>query len=239
MKLLLTSAGITNESIANALRDLIGKPTCEARLVVIPTAYHPTPGDKQWVIEEDLIQPLALGWKKFGILDLAAVSSLDRRLWWSQLESADVLLVGGGNTYYLSYWLQQSGVFDALKEWQRTKVYVGISAGSQMAGANLYVTSEALAKGRELYDDEYDELGPSGQSSAKTFQWVPFVFRPHLNAPNFPKIRETLLAEHANKLNVPMYAVDDQTALKVVDDNVEVISEGTWRLFNPGSDRAK
>lgn len=232
MKLLLTSAGITNQSIADALCELVGKPTREARIVVIPTAQNPTPGDKSWVLEEDLLEPHKLGWKKFSIVDLAATASLDRELWWPQLEQADVLLFGGGNTYYLSYWMQQSGVFAAMPKWLESKVYVGISAGSQMVGANLHVTSEALAKGNELRDDEYDELGPRGQSSAKALQLVNFVFRPHLNSPGFHKIREEPMRQAASKLDVPMYALDDESALKIVDGKVEVISEGTWRLFN-------
>jgi hypothetical protein len=42
-------------------------------------------------------------------------------------------------------------------------------------------------------------------------------------------------AEHAGAagLSVPAYAIDDQTAIKVIDGNVEVISEGHWKLFTP------
>lgn len=231
MKLLLTSAGITNKSIADALCELLGKPAGESRLVSIPTAHNPVPGDKRWVVNEDMEGPLSLAWKEFSMVDLAAVSSLDRDLWWPQLQQADVLLFGGGNTYYLSYWMQQSGVFDALPEWLQSKVYVGISAGSQMAGASLHVTSEALEKGRELRDDEYDELGPRGQSSAKALQLVDFVFRPHLNSPQFPKIREDTMRATAHNLESPMYVVDDATAIKVTDGTVEVVSEGEWHLF--------
>jgi dipeptidase E len=31
----------------------------------------------------------------------------------------------------------------------------------------------------------------------------------------------------------PAYAIDDQTAIKVVDGKVEVVSEGQWRHFGP------
>jgi dipeptidase E len=34
-------------------------------------------------------------------------------------------------------------------------------------------------------------------------------------------------------LSMPAYAIDDQTAISVVDDDVEVVSEGRWRLFAP------
>lgn len=231
--MLLTSAGITNESIARALRDLVGKPIREANIVVIPTAQNAEAGDKRWMVEEDLVGPLRLGWKQFSIVDLAAVSSLDRDLWWPQLEQADVLLFGGGNTFYLSYWMQKCDLFEALPKWLESKVYVGISAGSQIAGASLRVTGEELAQGDSLLrDEDYDELGPRGQSSAKTLQLADFIFRPHLNSPNFPKIREPFLAERAARLDTPMYALDDQSALKIADGNAEVISEGTWRLFD-------
>ena len=231
MKLLLTSAGITNDSISNALIELLGGLTEKASIAVIPTAHNPVQGDKSWVLEEDLLLPHELGWKRFSIVDLAAVHSLDKRLWWPQLENADVLLFGGGNTFYLSYWLQKTGVFNVIPKWLQTKVYVGISAGSQMAGDNLHVTTEALEKGYDLRDDEYDELGPKGQSSGKSLKLVPFVFRPHLNAPHFPKIREDTMREAAKHIDVPVYALDDQSALKVVDSYTEVVSEGTWQLF--------
>jgi hypothetical protein len=32
-------------------------------------------------------------------------------------------------------------------------------------------------------------------------------------------------------MSVPAYAIDDETAIKVVDDSVEVVSEGHWKLF--------
>jgi dipeptidase E len=36
----------------------------------------------------------------------------------------------------------------------------------------------------------------------------------------------------AAKVETPLYALDDQSALKVIDGNVEVISMGVWKLFN-------
>jgi dipeptidase E len=143
-----------------------------------------------------------------------------------------VLLIGGGNTFYLSYWMQKSGVFDVLPEWLDSKIYVGISVGSQIAGANLQLTSEAINKSEGLRDNDFDELGPVGESSAKTLKLVNFIFRPHLNSPIFPKIREEFLRNRAKDLDVPLYAVDDQTALKVVDGKIDVVSEGNWLLFD-------
>jgi len=230
MKLLLTSAGLTNASIINALQGVVGKPFGESNIVVVPTAHNPVPGDKGWLLEEDFINPYQLGWKRFSVVDLAAVERLDKDLWWPEFEQADVVLVGGGGTFYLSYWLQQSGLFDVLPQWLKSKVYIGISAGSQVAGANLRSTGEALDAG-PLSDDEYDEIGPTSQSSGKALGLVDFAFRPHLNSPDFPKIRKDYLEGVAKTLNVPMYALDDQSAIKVIDDSVEIVSEGTWHFF--------
>ncbi|HEX6797967.1 MAG TPA: hypothetical protein VF116_09675 [Ktedonobacterales bacterium] len=44
MKFLLTSAGIKNASIHNALVDLLGKPITESSAPIIPTAIYPFPG---------------------------------------------------------------------------------------------------------------------------------------------------------------------------------------------------
>jgi dipeptidase E len=232
MKLLLTSAGLTNKSITQALYNLTGRQTKNLKIVTIPTAHNPTFGDKRWLVKEDFLGPYQLGWKEFGIIDLAAVCSLNKNLWWQQLKAADVLLIGGGNVFYLSYWLQESGVFDVLPEWLKTKVYVGISAGSQIVTHCLNTSSEVIDKIGYLKDEEYNEYGPAGQSSAKTLSLVNFEFRPHLNSPDFPNIKENYLETVAAKLDKPMYAIDDQSALKVIDGNVEVVSEGAWRLFD-------
>ncbi|HSW80259.1 MAG TPA: Type 1 glutamine amidotransferase-like domain-containing protein [Candidatus Saccharimonadales bacterium] len=232
MKLLLTSAGITNNSIAQALRDLLGKPTNESKIVIVPTGQNPEPGDKGWVIDEDLLGPYKLGWKELNIIDLAAVASLDTSLWWPQFEEADVLLFGGGNCFYLSYWLQKSGVYDAMPKWLETKLYIGISAGSMVATESLRTDSLAIEKLGVMRLEEYGDLGPNGQSSQKTLMLVDFAFRPHLNSPEFPKARADVIEKIVPKLDVPLYALDDQSALKVVDGNVEVISEGKWLLFD-------
>lgn len=232
MKLLLTSAGLTNETLKQALRDMLDRPTIESNMVVIPTAHNPEPGDKTWVLQEDLAIPFSLGWKSFGIVDLAAVASLDHDFWWSQLEAADAILIGGGNTLYLSYWMQKTGLFDALPAWLESKVYVGISAGSQIVGSDLYATSELMEQSGTFEDVDYDDFGPVGQSSSKTLKLTNFTFRPHLNSPNAPKIRVPYLEALAKTLKTPMYALDDDCAIQIIDDKTEVVGTGEWHLFN-------
>jgi dipeptidase E len=231
MKLLLTSGGLRNASMKAALADLLGKPFNVARAVFIPTAANPEGGHKDWLVK-DIQAFFDLGWRHYDIVDLAAIASLPKTAWWSRFEQADVLIFGGGTTFYLSYWLQQTGLMDALPAMMERKVYVGISAGSMVACDNLRISSEALEKFGQIKDAEYDELGPEGQSSAKTLKLVDFVVRPHFNSPEFPKIRANFLEEVAKTLHVPMYAIDDQTAIKVDGAKTEVVSEGDWKLYN-------
>jgi dipeptidase E len=214
---------------------MLDQPTNKLKLVVIPTAHNVEFGDKSWMLQEDLLLPYQVGWQSFGIVDLAAVHSLDKSLWWPQLEEADVLLVGGGNVFYLSYWMQQCGIYDALPEWLKTKTYVGISAGSQIMGTDLYADVEVMEKDDIFTDEDYDELGPSGQSSSRTLKMVDFTFRPHLNSSSFQKIRVPYLQEVAKTLKTDLFAVDDSSAVKVIDGDVSVVGGGEWHRFKSNS----
>jgi dipeptidase E len=168
------------------------------------------------------------------IVDVVELTALNPDVIKEVLEEADAIFVGGGNTFYLSYWMQRQGLFEFLPELLKTKVYAGISAGSIIAGANIKTASDALAKVETLKDEDYDLLGPEGESSAKTLKFVDFVFRPHLNSTYFPLVVKERLEQKAKYFDVPLYAVDDESALKVVDGKVKVISEGNWLVLNGG-----
>src|ERR1700756_3096791 len=135
MKLLLTSAGIKNPSIHDALVDLLGKPIAESNALCIPTAGygHPqvTPGHAwRFISGREPICPMCeLGWKSLGVLELTALPSIDAEQWVPMVRETDVLLVNGGDPLYLCYWMRQSGLA-ALLPSLREAVYVGLSAGS-------------------------------------------------------------------------------------------------------------
>lgn len=230
MKLLLTSAGITNDSIRNALVELLDKPIAESKAICIPTAIYALPNgvNDSWLT----IRELNLGWKEYGVLELTALPSIREEGWLPALEAVDVILVGGGNTGYLSYWLHTSGLAAKLPALLQSTVYVGVSAGSMMVTHSLNVSKEVLAQRGVYYDDEYDEVAPLNFGSDKTLKLVDFVIRPHLHADYFPTITLDSMAQAAAKVAVPLYAFDDQTALKVVDGTVEVVSEGEYKLFD-------
>src|SRR5215472_19209444 len=116
MKLLLTSGGISNTSIHNALVDLLGKPIAESSALVIPTAIYAYPGGSAMAAQ--LIRGVAksplceLGWKSLGVLELTALPSIDKDVWVPMLQETDALLVGGGDPVFLYYWMRQSGLAD-------------------------------------------------------------------------------------------------------------------------------
>jgi len=143
MKLLLTSAGIKNESIRAALVNLLGKPIEESNALCIPTAMygHPWvgPGTKVWdfISGNEPRTPMAeLGWRSVGVLELTALPSLPKELWMSTVRKADVLLVAGGDASYLAHWMHTSGMMTLLPELDET-VWVGLSAGSMVMAPRI------------------------------------------------------------------------------------------------------
>jgi dipeptidase E len=225
MKLLLTSNGLSNDSIAKAFQELIGKDPKEAKVAFIPTASHASHGNKAWLID-DMYRIKKLGYTVY-VVELTALSAGEIM---NILEDVDAIFVGGGNTFYLSYWMQRTGLFDLIPELLKTKVYAGISAGSIVAGATL-LPSKAIKEG--FIDEHYYEKSVKGEGSDKALRLVDIVFRPHLNSPTFPTVNKENLTKIAPQVEYPIYALDDESALKVVDGNFEIVSEGDWLFIDP------
>ena len=241
MKLLLTSSGISNTSIHNALVDLLGKPIAESSALIIPTAIYPFPGGAgmAWrAISGAANGPLAgLGWKLLGVLELTALPSIDDEAWIPTVQETDALLVWGGDPLYLSYWMRQSGLADLLPSLGET-VYVGVSAGSMTASATFSETylDPPRRVGEALTSEDIVFATPQGEISrilvtAQGVGLVDFTLIPHLDNEDHPDASLANAEKWAAKVPVPTYAIDDQTAIKVIDGAVEVVSEGRWKLF--------
>lgn len=215
MKLLLSSAGLSNQTVVSALEKLLGKSAKGIKLAFIPTAANVEAGDKSWMID-DLNNFIKAGFE----VDIVDISAVSKDIWLPRLQTAEVLILGGGNTFHLMYWVKKSGLQDELPELLKTKVYAGISAGSCIAGPTILNSVQNLFG--ESYEIEIrDGLG-----------LVNFQIIPHLNSPYFEKIREENLEEASKKISEPVYVIDDQSAVVVEDEKVEVVSEGKWRKFN-------
>ncbi|MGC3944424.1 MAG: Type 1 glutamine amidotransferase-like domain-containing protein [Chryseolinea sp.] len=220
MKLLLTSAGISNNSIRDALIELLGKPIAESRALFIPTAIYGirNGGDiVRRVICGTLGDPFCdLGWKSLGLLELSALPTMKKEIWIPMLEETDALLVGGGDCQYLCYWMQQSGLTDLLPKLLDKTVYVGLSAGS------MIMTRYGTTYGNHTLPPE----------SVKSLGIVDFAIHPHLDYKDFPDNSFENVKKLAATLPMKSYAIDDNTAIKVINGNIEVVSEGNWRLFD-------
>ncbi len=220
MKLLLTSAGISNTSIRNALVDLLGKPITEASALFIPTAIYAIPngGDiARRVICGSLGDPFCdMGWKSLGVLELTALPSIKKDLWVPMLQQTDALLVGGGDCQYLVYWMKQSGLAELLPSLLEKMVYVGLSAGSMIM---------------TRYGTTYHHHALPAETDT-SLGLVDFALHPHLDYPTFPENSLSKLEKLAAGLSMPSYAIDDQTAIQVKGNDISVISEGNWKLFN-------
>jgi dipeptidase E len=222
MKYLLTSGGISNTSIHNALVDLLGKPTAESSALYIPTALHANPNGPAMVarcIRGEVGNPLCeVGWKSLGVLELTALPSIDEEQWLPLVQETDALLVEGGDPLYLCYWMRQSGLADLLPSLRRETVYVGLSAGSMVMAPNI---GEDFVRWKP----------PTGGD--RTLGLVDFAMFPHLDHPSMPDNSLANAEEWAAGMPVPAYLIDDQTAIQVVDGAVDVVSEGHWKLFTP------
>jgi len=221
VRLLLTSAGVKNPSIHNALVDLLGKPIADSNALCIPTAGYGHPqGDpgKAWrFISGQASTPMCeLGWKSLGVLELTALPSIDEERWVSWVRETDVLLVNGGDALYLCHWMRQSGLADLLPSLRET-VWVGLSAGSMVMTPRIG-------------QDFVGWKPPSGGD--ETLGVVDFSICPHVNPEGMAGNTMAEAESWAASIEGPAYAIDDETAFRVTDGTVDVVSEGHWRLFS-------
>jgi dipeptidase E len=222
MKFLLTSAGIKNDSIRNALVDLLGKPIADSSALCIPTAgygnSYGSPAGVWRFISGQSAQPMCeLGWKSLGVLELTALPSIGEQHWVPWVREADVLLVNGGDALYLCHWMRQSGLADLLPSLRET-VWVGFSAGSMVMTPRI---------GEDFVGWKPPTDGDS------TLGIVDFSIFPHVDHEALPENTMAAAERWAAGIPGPAYAIDDQTAIKVIDGVVEVVSEGHWKLFTP------
>ena len=214
MRLLLTSAGITDEAIAQALANLVGKPFSETSLVFIPTAANRVVGDKSWLIQ-NIIEFKNLGLKSLDMVDIAG---LPQDLWLPHLEAADIICFGGGDETYLSRIMHEQNLPELLPDLLQDRVYMGISAGSMVAG-------QALPKGLNhfLYAEDYESDAFVG------LELYDFSIIPHYNSPEYPNITTPVLDTYRDSLAPGSYALSDDAALTIQGGTIQLTgSDNYW-----------
>ena len=218
MKLLLTSGGITNTSIRDALVDMLGKPITDSTALCVPTALWGYPR-REPAPARDYLSGRAWGgmtsleWRSLGVLELSALPTVGAERWVPWVREADALLVAGGEATYLCHWMRESGLADLLPSLVDT-VWVGVSAGSIVMTPRI---GDAFVEWPSAPDD-------------RTLGLVDFSIFPHLDV--FPENSLSEAERWAAGIDPPAYAIDDQTAITVTGGTVEVVSEGQWTLLS-------
>ena len=222
MDLLLTSSGLRNETLRGALRDMLGKPFESATIAYVPTASVAEPGDHGWLVA-GMGRLHGLGWREFDVLEL---NGLPRPTVLDRLRHADVVYVEGGSHYHLARSITGNNLAEGFLEALENRVYVGVSAGSMIFSRNLTERSaDAIGDAADLH-----VLGATTvEPPFGLFDWY---LKPHLYSSDFPERDDAWADRIAGRADFPIYFIDDETAIRVVDDTVDVVSEGRWR-FHP------
>ena len=244
MRALLTSAGIKNSSIHDALVDLLDKPIAESNALFIPTAVYPFPGGPvmAWraICGKGSAPLCELGWKSLGVLELSVLPSIEEAAWMPTVQDADALLVWGGDPLFLANWMRRSGLTGLLPTLRSEAVYVGVSAGSIAATSTFVETYDEPPRGNDgpLKSEDIVFATPQGDVhrilvTGQGAGLVDFAVIPHLEHPDHPDASLANAERWAARIPAPTYAIDDDTAISGVDGAAQVVSQGQWKLFQP------
>jgi dipeptidase E len=207
MKLILCSEGFHTQNTVEACVKLVGKPKDQISIGIINEAFAVEEGDKRWVL--DNLNSVANNFSgEVDIVDLLALSieEVEKRL-----ANKDVIFVVGGDIDYLMSVYQKTGFDKVLPRLLETKVYVGSSAGSMVVGKRISAAAYRLIYGEESRWNIADYLG-----------LVDFSVMPHLDSPDFPNRRESLL-EAVGDFEGKVYGLRDDSAVVIDGDNVQTI----------------
>ena len=173
-----------------------------------------------------------------GVLELTALPSIDEAAWVPAVRDADALLVWGGDPLFLASWMRRSGLTGLLPTLRSEAVYVGVSAGSIAATSTFVETYRELPRGNDGPLKSEDIVFATSQGDVHRILvtghgagLVDFAVIPHLEHADHPDASFANAERWAARIPAPTYAIDDETAIKVVDGVVEIVSEGRWKLF--------
>jgi dipeptidase E len=218
MKFLLTSGGLTNDLIIGALQDLVGKNFGDVSIAFIPTASNVESGDKWWVIK-DLVKLQEL---KFKSVDIVDISALPKNVWLPRLNAVDILYFEGGDTFHLMRTINETGLVSHITESLKEKIWVGVSAGSMVVAPDLL-----LSLSQKIYEEDLNE-----KENLKGLGLINFYVLPHLDSQWFPKVKEEEIKQNIENIKTKIYVLDDNCAVKILDNKEEVVGDGKWFLID-------
>ena len=175
-----------------------------------------------------------------GVLELTALPSIEEAAWVPTVRDADALLVWGGDPLFLANWMRRSGLTGLLPTLRSEAVYVGVSAGSIVAAATFVETYDEPPRGKDEPLTSEDIVFATSQGdvdrilvTGRGAGLVDFAVIPHLEHADHPDASLPNAERWAARIPAPTYAIDDETAIRVVDGAAQVVSEGLWKLFQP------
>lgn len=205
MKLFLTSAGLPKETREYFLK-LLDKDPKKVKVAFIPTAAYPEV-DK-WFVKAatDEIEKLGMSWEEIEL------KNEDKDSLYKKLKEFDVIYVNGGNTFYLLDWVRKSGFDQIIKKLLgEGKIYIGVSAGSILAGTNIEISG---------WDATWDK-NVVGLKDLTGLNLVPFVISPH-----FTEAERKVLEEKSKETDYSVWAITDKQAVLVDDEKVKIVGSG-------------
>ena len=221
MKLLLTSAGIKNASIQDALVELLGKPIAESNALCIPTAAYGHPrqpgrGAGGSSADRSPLPMCELGWKSLGVLELTALPSIDE-------EQLGPL---GPRRPTSCWWMAATPCTWLLDAAVRAGGPLAVAARDGLGGTERREHGDDPRIGEDFVNWKPPTGGDerwAWSTSRSSRTWITRTCR----TTRWPTRKD------GRPDRGPAYAIDDETAIKVVDGTVEVVSEGHWKLFTP------
>lgn len=212
MTLLLTSNGI-QKGLKDTFLSLLSKPPRDISVSYIITAALGEEGNKPWLYTAK--QQL----QSFGISDIEDldIRGKNKEDLYSILSKKDIILVNGGNTFYLLKYIKESGFDTVVKELiNQGKLYIGVSAGS-------YVACPSIEHAHWKPQDRND----FGITDLKGLNLTPFLITAH-----FTEEFRRAVEEEVKTTKYPVVALHDNQAVLVKENSVKVIGEGKREFYN-------
>ena len=203
-QLFLTS--IAANVISSIVKDL-SQPVKNLKLAFISTAAEVEEGALEW-LQADKTALTAAGFNVFEYT-LTGKKLLDFE---SDLKDTDVILVAGGNTFYLLEKIKQSGFSTFIKTFlEKGGIYIGSSAGSVVVGPDIWPIHHLDDRKKALHLDNYNGLN-----------LVDFIVLPHWGNQRYKKAYMQDSIEELYNL--------DQNCIYLRDNQYIVVNEGSYTI---------